>query len=74
MNISVWMPEVVLVGQGQRGRCRDRADSELERRAVGHELGDVLADPSLDVADGRAGVDVGRDVDLDREIDVVRHG
>ena len=35
------------------------------RRAVGHELGDVLADAALDVADRRASVLVWRLIDLD---------
>ena len=35
------------------------------------QLGDVPADPPLDVADRRAGVDVRRDVDLDGQVDVV---
>ena len=71
VNISVWMPRSCLSVRAMRGRRRDRADPELERRAVRDELGDVLADPPLDVADRRAGVLVRRDVDLDGEVDVV---
>ena len=63
--------EVLLVHQCLRRRRRDRADAELERRAVRHELGDVAADPPLDVADRGAGVDVRRDIDLDGQVDVV---
>ena len=63
--------EVALVAEGQRHGRRDGADPELERRAVGHELRDVLADPPLDVADLAGRVLVRRDVHLDREVDVV---
>ena len=63
--------EVALVAQGERGRRRDGADPELERRAVGDEVGHELADPPLDVADRADRVLVRRDVDLDREVDVV---
>ena len=47
-----------------------RADAQLERGAVRDQLGDMLADPTLDVADRRRGVHVGRDVDLDPEVDL----
>ena len=43
--------EVVLAAQRQRGRGRDHADAQLEGRAVGHQVGHVLADPSLDLPD-----------------------
>ena len=58
--------------EGHGRRRRDGADAQLERRAVGDELGDVLADPALDVAD-RAGsaCSYGGLVDLDAEVDVV---
>ena len=61
----------MLVPEGEGRRCRDRADPELECRAIRHELRDVLADPLLDEADGADPVFVGRDVDLDSEVDVV---
>ena len=44
-----------------RRRRRDRADAELERRAVGDELGDVGADAALDLADLAGRVLVRRD-------------
>ena len=72
VNISVWIPRSCLSRSAMRRRRRDRADAELERRAVRDEIGDVLADPALDVAD-RAGCacSYGGYVDLDREVDVV---
>ena len=51
-------------------RARDRADAHLERRPVGDQVRDVLADPALDLADRRVGVLVGRHVDLDAEVDL----
>ena len=63
-------PEIAFVAE-REGRCRrDRADAELERGAVGDEIGDELADLPLDCADLPDGVLVRRHVDLDREIDV----
>lgn len=63
--------EVTAIGEGQRRRRRDRPDPELERRAVGDELRDVLADPPFDVADGFRRPLEGRLLDLDREVDVI---
>ena len=50
---------------------RDRSDPKLERRAVGDEVGHVLADPTLDVTDGTDRMLVRRDIDLDPEVDVI---
>ena len=47
--------EVVLAVEELGRRGRDRADAQLERRAVRHEVGDERADPPLDVADARGG-------------------
>ena len=44
---------------------------ELQRRPVRHQLGDVGADPALDLPDVADGPLVRRNVDLDREVDVV---
>ena len=62
--------EVALVAERERGGGRDAADAQLERGAVGDELGDVLADPPLDVAELADRVLVGRHVDLDGEVDL----
>ena len=40
--------EIVLVEQAPQHRVGDRADAHLQRGAVGHERGDVLADGVLD--------------------------
>ena len=48
----------------------DRADPELQRRPVGHEFRDVLADPPLHIPDPRAAMGVRRHVDLNRQVDV----
>ena len=49
-----------------------RADAHLERRAVGDELGDALADAPLDVADRRhRDASYGGAVDLDAEVDLI---
>ena len=66
--------EVALVAERQRGGGRDAADAELEGGAVRHEVGDELADPTLDVAELADRVLVGRHVDLDREVDLARRG
>jgi hypothetical protein len=42
--------EIALAVQGEGGGGRDRADPELDRRAVGDQIGDILADPSLHLA------------------------
>ena len=44
----------------RRGKKRD-AEPRLDRRPVRHEFGDVLADPSLHVADGRVVVSYKRE-------------
>jgi hypothetical protein len=59
-------PKVALVAEGEGRSCRDGADPELERCSVGHEVRDVLADPTLDVADGADTVFVRGHFDLDR--------
>ena len=66
--------EVALVAQGQRRRRRDRADAQLERRPVRDEVGDVLADPPLDLADRRLACAYGGTSHLDRQVDVRRRG
>jgi hypothetical protein len=63
--------QVALAAERRCGRRGDRADPELEGRTVGHEIGHVLPDPSLNVTDRLDPALVGRHVDLDGEIDVV---
>ena len=62
--------EIALAAQGERRRRRDRPDPELDRGAVGDEVGDVLADASLDVTDRADRVLVGRDIALDGQVDL----
>src|SRR5207245_6490155 len=63
-------PEVALVAEGECRRRRDGTDAELERRAIGDEVGDVLPDLPLDFFDRANGMFVRGDVDLNGEIDV----
>ena len=56
--------EVVLVEQAAQHRVGNRADAHLQRRAVGDERGDVLADGVLDRVDGRGGVRVERAIGI----------
>ena len=63
--------QVTVAAQGQGGGGRDRPDAQLDRRPVGDQLGDVLANPALDLADRAAEVLVGRHVHLDRQVDLV---
>ncbi len=60
-----------MAGQGRRRSGRDGTDPQLERRSVWNELGHVLADPPLDIADLAAVILVGWHVDLDRQVDLV---
>ena len=63
--------EVLLVGEGRADGGGDRSDPELDRRAVGDQVGHEAADPPLDLADRAGCVLVRRDVALDGEVDVV---
>ena len=57
--------------QGQRDRGRDRADAHLDGGAIRDELGHVLADAPLDIADRGKDVLVRWLVDVHREVDLV---
>jgi hypothetical protein len=62
--------KIPLVVERPGRRLRDGADAQLERGAVRDQRGDVLADAPLNLANGLLGIRVGRDVDLDRAIDL----
>jgi hypothetical protein len=64
-------PEVALVAQGQRRRCRNGPDAKLQRGAVGNEVRHELPDPALDVPDRIKRVCIWGQVDFDGEIDLV---
>ena len=71
VNISVWMPRSRF---SRRKRAVAAGIAPIPSWSVapsGIELGDECADPPLDVADLADRVLVRRDVDLDREVDVV---
>ena len=61
---------MLLVPEAHPDGRRDGPDPHLERRFVRDQVRNVLADPALHVADLAGGVDVGRLVDLDRQVDL----
>src|SRR4029079_17515562 len=63
--------KILLLAQEERGRRWDRADTQLQRRPIGDEVGDICTDPPLDVADRAEWMLVRWSVDLDREVDLL---
>ena len=60
-----------MVRERERRRRRDGSDAELEGRSVGDQICHVGTDPPLDITDRRRRVLVWRNVDLDRQVDIV---